>query len=525
MRQFLKLYWQKLLLLLFLFAAATRVTHLFAALDYDEIWTLTYFSTRDLKAIFTELALPNNQPLNSLFARFILTAGLPLWCIRLHSLIAGIAAVMLMVPIGIKLGRSRGAGFWSALFLLCSAPAAAYSQLARGYELQLLGLLLYAWGLLYHREKKFFIPALCAMAAGGVMSILTLPTSVIYLGVTTLGYFALYPKLPGKALGGVLLGGVLFCALWYGINFSQFRTGQQWGTVIDSHRAFFFFGFKTLDALIPLLWCPFLFFGLILLSRRTGAVLCGGILLVLLSALITRGGGERVYIPLVVPAALICGMGVDSACRRVKRYQIPLCLAAVLCAAGGLYANMPRWSAPDWYALYAKGKAQAPGTLVIYSGTNGFPVMWNNQPDSLEENRKRLQTPLLEKMLCFSANSSFNGVDDSFSESQLPLKSKGVPSEGGFLYALEAITSPRDGDEILLVCCDEESSEEKSLYKELSKCGKFLRLNIFFEEKSDSGKVNILRGGVVRQAALFDWKTLPETIKVYRVKTLERQEK
>ena len=151
--------------------------------------------------------------------------------------------------------------------------------------------------------------------------------------------------------------------------------------------------------------------------------------------------------------------------------------------------------------------------------------MWNNQPDSLEENKKRLRTPRLEKMLCFSGDSSFNGVDDSFSESQIPLKAKGVPCDGGFLYALEVISVPRDGDEILLVCCDEESSVEKSLYKEIEKCGNFLRLNIFFEEKNDSGKVDILRGGVVRQAALFDWKTLPETIKVYRVKTLERQEK
>lgn len=523
MKKFFRLYWRKLLLLLCLFAAATRITHLFAALDYDEIWTLTYFSTKEFKAIFTELALPNNQPLNSLFVKFAVLGGLPLWGIRLHSLIAGCLAVMLMVPIGIKLGRSRGAGVWSALFLLCSAPAAAYSQLARGYELQLFLLLLYTWGLLYNREKKFFIPSLCAVAAGGIMSILTLPTSVIYLGAITLGYFILYPKVPGKALSGVFLGGILFCLLWYGINFSQFRTGQQWGTAITSHKAFFTFAFKTLDALIPLLWCPFLLIGIAVLPRRMGAVLFGGIFLVLLSAVITRGGGERVYIPLVVPAALICGMGLDTICRKVKKFKFPLCAAALLCAAGGLYAGLPRWTAPDWYALYAAGKAQPEGTVVIYSGTNGYPVMWNNQPDSLEENRKRLQTPLLEKMLCFSGNSSLNGVDDTFSETQIPLNTKGIFSDGGFMYALEEITSPRDGDEILLVCCDEDQNVERAVYKEIEKCGKFLRLNIFFEEKSDSGKVNILRGGVIHQATLFDWKKLPASMKLYRLKEIERK--
>ena len=143
------MYLKKLLLLLVLFAAALRLGNFFGALDYDEIWTMSYFSTRGLKAIFTELSLPNNQPLNSLFVKFAIEAGTPLWGIRLHSLVAGVLAVLLMVPIGIRIGRSRGAGLWSALFLLCSAPAAVYSQLARGYELQLFFLLLYAWGLVY----------------------------------------------------------------------------------------------------------------------------------------------------------------------------------------------------------------------------------------------------------------------------------------------------------------------------------------------------------------------------------------
>ena len=133
MKNFLRLYWPKLLLFLALFAVALRIGNLFSALDYDEIWTMTYFSSKGVKAIFTELSLPNNQVLNSLCVKGALALGVPVWGIRLHSLIAGVLAVMLMVPIGIRMGKTRGAGFWSAVFLLCSAPAAIYSQLARGY--------------------------------------------------------------------------------------------------------------------------------------------------------------------------------------------------------------------------------------------------------------------------------------------------------------------------------------------------------------------------------------------------------
>ena len=69
--------------------------------------------------------------------------------------------------------------------------------------------------------------------------------------------------------------------------------------------------YNTLDPLIPLSWCPFLVAGTALLPRKKSAVLWGAALLVLLSALATKGGGPRVYIPLVAVAALLAGAGTD----------------------------------------------------------------------------------------------------------------------------------------------------------------------------------------------------------------------
>ena len=43
---------------------------LFSPLEYDEIWSLENFSALGATRIFTDLALPNNHPLNSLFVKF-----------------------------------------------------------------------------------------------------------------------------------------------------------------------------------------------------------------------------------------------------------------------------------------------------------------------------------------------------------------------------------------------------------------------------------------------------------------------
>lgn len=525
MNNFLRLYWLKLLLFLALFAIALRVGNFFSALDYDEIWTMTYFSSKGVKAIFTELSLPNNQVLNSLCVKGALALGLPVWGIRLHSLIAGLLAVMLMVPIGIRFGKTRGAGFWSAVFLLCSAPAAIYSQLARGYELQLFFLLLYTWGLLYVPVKKFHILALGAVAAGGLGAVLTLPTSVIYLGCITCAAFIQRPKLPEKELLVLLGAGVVFCALWYGLNYQQFREGQQFGTVINSHRELLSFSFKTLDALIPLLWCPFIAVGFAALPiRRSGAV-AGIIAVVLLSALLTRGGPERVYIPLAACGALLCGAGADRFCRKLSSlkplYGAAAAFAVLLCAAGGFYANTASWTPTDWYALFAKGESYEKNTLVIYSGTNGFPVMWNNQPRSIEDNASRISGGILEKMVSFTSDSVLNGVDEKFNEQTLPLKNKGLTVDGGFLYGLELITVPEEGDEVILVISQEQKVIADHTLAALMPTGRFLRLNIFFEDNSATGKHSSIRGGIVDKSSLFDWKKLPESMKLYRIKTVK----
>lgn len=519
MNQFFRQHWSRLLLLLLLFAAALRAGNFFAALDYDEIWTMSYFSSKGIKVIFTELALPNNQPMNSLLVKLAMMLDLPVWGIRFHSFAAGILAVLLMIPLGTLLGGSRRAGFWSAVFLAFSAPAAAYSQLARGYELQLFFLLLFANGLAFSQisKWKYFAPA--ALIAGGVGSILTLPTSVIYLGVITCSVFIIRPRVPVKAVIAILAGGIIFSALWYGVNFKQFQSGQQFGKVINSHLQFFKFAFDTLDALIPLLWCPFLIAGMVGLSNRKAAVVFGGIIAVLFSALLTHGGPPRVYIPLAAWAALLCGAGADRICSKVpgRRWIITAAVTLCCCGAGFYYGRTP-WSSTDWYAMFDEGSSKSEDTLVIYSGTAGFPVMWNNQPKSLEDNASRIANAgNLQKLFCFSEPGILNGVDRSFNEQQIKIAARGVKESGGTMYGLKRLTVPAAGDEVLILTVNEEKNIDGSIAENISKTGEFLRLNVFFEQPAADGKVNVIRGGVIKDPALFKWNELPETVKIFKI--------
>ena len=84
------------------------------------------------------------------------------------------------------------------------------------------------------------------------------------------------------------------------------------------------------------------------------------------------------------------------------------------------------------------------------------------------------------------------------------------------------ISVPRDGDEIILITSKEEKSIDSTLYAGIAKTGKFLRLNIFFEDNAASDTVSCIRGGIVEKSALFNWqKEVPESMKLYRIIPLQ----
>lgn len=187
-------------------AALFRIFRLDAALEYDEIWTLENYASASLKVIFTELALPNNHPLNSLAVKLTaFSGGAPQW-IRLVPFLAGVLAVPLAGAAAFGLWKRRSAALWSMFFVAVLPQAVLYSQQARGYSLQLFFLLVFTAGLLAARRRPVAGCAGILLGAAGAM--LTLPTSAFYLAaIGSAGLYRCRKDYREPPPGGVFSGG------------------------------------------------------------------------------------------------------------------------------------------------------------------------------------------------------------------------------------------------------------------------------------------------------------------------------
>ena len=109
-------------------------------LEYDEIWTFAHYVKLPLREIFTELAVPNNHPLNTLFIKYsVRIAGAhQLLQLRLPALLAGLFLLGGSWFALRRLTRSTAGACFGMLLLALNIPLIHYSLTARGYELQAL---------------------------------------------------------------------------------------------------------------------------------------------------------------------------------------------------------------------------------------------------------------------------------------------------------------------------------------------------------------------------------------------------
>lgn len=290
-RRLHRLLWGGVLLI----GIAARLTHLFSGLEYDEIWTLENFAPLPLSRILTDLALPNNHPLNTLGVWICATLFQSPWSIRLPALLAGLGALPLMALVAFLWSRKWLAAWVATLIFALCTPVILYAQQARGYSIQLFFLLLFAAGFLLARKfrpaKPRFLPEIMVFL-GGAGAILTLPTSILYLGVITLiGYFLCrslpFSRLP---LRTVLTFGVVLTALWYGVNYQALQAARVWGIPVTGFQQFLELIADTMmqlngPAVLLLALC-----GLLLRSRRSRPLLLFYVV-AFGSALVTNAGG------------------------------------------------------------------------------------------------------------------------------------------------------------------------------------------------------------------------------------------
>ena len=524
-----------LVLLIFAAGALLRVQSLFGALEYDEIWSFENFSALPVLKIFTELALPNNQPLNSLWIKFVCAVDGPIWSIRLHSLAASLAALPLAGFVSwVLAGRRKAAFLWSMAFLAFSAPDIVYAALARGYALQVFFLALYAAGLaacgsLRPQKKYLFYLPEAAVFAGGAGAVLTLPTSVVYLGAVTLAAGLIYRRRPPASLLIVLgAGAALTLAFCLG-NFRQLDAARRWGTAITGPGEFFSFASGTLmQLLFPAMLLPLLFF--LILKRRELPLLLV-ILLPLGAAAVTNGGPARTYLPFCAATSVAAGCAAAELLDRLKRneFRILACLlfAGVLCT--GPVVSLPCWRTPDWRTVYETSAKEPYSVLVVHQATSTYPLAWNNRPAVYTDFVNRLldRSPVRE-LLMFDGPGRINGNDGNNSEHvmTIPVRGRadticGLPCRR---YTLKEAANIASGDAVVLVLRPMPAQEMSRIFFTLRNSGiTWLTLNPWLccYNRSEGASHYALLAAKIPENCVFDAGALTAdwngAISIYRV--------
>jgi len=501
---------------LLLFAAALRFRDFFAPLAYDEIWSLSEFARLPAWRLFTDLALPNNHPLNSLYLKLLTGFSAPLSALRLHSFAAGMLSIPLAGAAAFGVWRSRRAACWAALFLALSAPAAAYSQLARGYALQLMFLLLYSAGLAWSGGLRKLLPSRlgmlpeCAILAGAAGAMVSLPSSPIFLGAATVAALVLRRPAPPKRSAAIAVAAAAVLSLAYlGINFAALRSAQAWGECFTGAAGFLAFCGRTWRETTPFALLP-LFLAAVVLKPRRAAPLLLAAALILLSAQATRGGPPRVYLPLAALAAILAGGGAAALCRRLAGSRRFLgAIVSLALAAAGFLELAPRWREPDWCARFAAVRKFPAETLVVHRATSGLPLMWNNQPEIFEDYLVRIASPGLCRLLTDAPAGEINGMIDG-GEERFALEVPGRPEEteaGGMReYALrgipaEELASLPPGTPLLAVLPPGAPERRALALRILARCGRFLELNPWLNLAPPGGA--LVAAGIAKDPAVL----------------------
>ena len=470
-----------------LLAIVLRLFRLGDALEYDEIWTFENYASGPFSRIFTELALPNNHPLNSLFIKWIYVPGMaPQW-IRLPALAAGILAVPLAGIAAFGLWKRRSAALWAMFFLAVLPGAVFYSQQARGYSLQLCLLLLFTAGLVTMRRHP--VPGVIGILLGSIGSMLTLPTSAFYLGA--IGCVSVYRcrehwkrYLPGLA---ALAAGGIFSLAWVWMNLENYAANQEWGIAIGSLAEFFTFFTGQMLAGIPFYLFVLLPAAFLLGFHRSWPVLwVWGCLTA--AALLFNGGPERTYLPLVAATALAAAYGCTQLERRFPKLRRVIFFVV---AAAGLYwiAAAYQKPYPDWYALHEEIR-ELPAELTILLPANDLlPLAWNNCPDAYHEQRRRLlqrPTGRARELLILNRSNlqALNGAVANGAEQEISIDVPGVPVRlnalNGYLYGLEELRSaPASGDTVIAFIRPLPEEEAIPLFNMFLKLKNSLALNLW----------------------------------------------
>lgn len=450
--RFFRLLWIGTLLV----GALLRISGLFSSREYDEIWTLESFAPQPLSVIFTDLALPNNHPLNTLGVKLCIACFDNPCLIRLPALLTGLGSLLLFPVVAFLWTRRRGAALAATFFFAFSHMAIGYAAQARGYGLQLFFLLLFCAGLQLsgrYRPKRYRHLPEAMVFLGGAGAVLTLPTSILYLAPAALLGWHCWRKrpFPCQPLKIVLAAGVVLTAGWYLLNYHALRAAQVWGTPVTGAGQFLTLVSDTLLHLNGPVVLLLASAGILLRFRRAWPLLVITAI-PFLSAIATNAGGVRVYLPLVVPGALLAGMGLEAIYRRFSAKKRRLAAVFTICLVGlfllNWYDTAPQYKAQDWFSLYDQIRKLSPEYMIALDAGDGYPYTWNNMPNAYKDYDLRLRNTMSQReLISFLPPNHLNGTDRHGASQRFQLNFQPEPEQqelGGFRVCRYRLTELRE---------------------------------------------------------------------------------
>ena len=443
-----------------LIAFLLRLPEFFITLAYDEIWTLTNFTQLPWYKLLFDLTLPNNHPLNSITVKFMTLFNFSQEYIRLPNLFAGLGSVVLAGLLGKRLAGNGGM-LWSMFFMAVNAPLIVYSCQARGYSLQVFGLLLFAYSVLRSAEKvrkQIFTVYDALIIVSALLAMITLSTSALYLaGIVFILWNHAKWQLPCRAtVCSIIIAGVL-SLVYLVLNYHDLQAARVWGTAINSVSDYCNWLCGVLYEIIPagtvgLTICYFA------LKRRQ----CVGYLLLFLllagSAIFTNGGPGRIYLPLCALLSVTAGAGAMLLLEKLPKLQHKqlLALAFILLAAATNFYQMRHWSLTDYFPVLNALENVPENVLTVYPAGDGYAVLYNSNGKAAEKYYNTLEaSSSLTGLLLLNTPGKINGMDKDFNEKSLPLPIQ-VPTEGfanvsAQIYSLQRLQSVHEDNAAIIL--------------------------------------------------------------------------
>jgi len=454
-------------------ALAMRILMFFGPMEYDEIWSLRYVGN-SAWTILTDLATPNNHPLNSLFMKLWLScpgiSELP-QLTRLHSLVFGMLSVALTGMLALGLFRSRAAALLSMVFFAFDAAAVYYSDQARGYSMQLFFLLCFANGLAWSGRLRKFLPwkylPEAAIIVGALGAVLSVPTAPIFLAAIVISGRVLRRKIPDASVFIALGIAAALVAAYLGINQAGLHKAQAgFGKHLASGDDWIGFLIMIVQDFFPLATAPFLLM-LAATDRKRGLAFLFCAAVILGSAALASAGPSRVYLPLCALIALGCGRGAHALFtaalvrNNLKLVRI-LAVTTAFLAGFGYYQLYDTWHVTDYCGWFDAASSMPSDHLIVYPATSGFPLLWNNDRKKLAQDQFERMTfdgIGMRRLLCFGVEPGYvnggNPKKNGMPQEERKLAVSGTPrAPGGFPavdYELHPAETPRPGETFVAV--------------------------------------------------------------------------